>query len=77
MTLRPQDKYKLRLPAYPGASQCVKIASAAREAGGADPAGIRASYTLAEDSGGLREEDVLPDPIAQARRGALPQGPGP
>lgn len=61
---RPQEKYKLKLPAYPGASQCVKIASAGAQPG-ADPAGIRLSYTLSEESGGLREQDVLSDPIAQ------------
>lgn len=65
-----QEKYGLRLPEYPGASQCVKIPRAgAAAAQGADPAGIRASYTLAEDTGGLSEQDVLPDPIAQVRRG--------
>lgn len=65
-----QEKYGLRLPEYPGAAQCVKIPSAgAAAAPGADPAGIRLSYTLAEDTGGLSEQDVLPDPIEQVRNG--------
>ena len=74
MLCEAQEKYGLRLPEYPGTSQCVKIPSAgAAAAQGADPAGIRASYTLAEDTGGLSEQDVLPDPIAQVQQRLQPQ----
>ena len=78
-----QDKYHLRLPAYPGASQCVRLggpagseerpsdaATSGNGAGGsgADPASIRLNYSLAESSGGLMEADVDPDPFKQFDR---------
>lgn len=75
-----QDKYHLRLPPYPGTSQCVRVGApasgekqpvgAARSGNGAggsgvDPASIRLNYSLAESSGGLMESDVDPDPFKQ------------
>ena len=77
-----QEKYHLRLPPYPGTSQCVKISGSGssgsgqqqRHAGtngsgsGVDPSAIRLNYDLAEHSGGLREEDADADPFAQFKR---------
>jgi hypothetical protein len=71
-----QEKYKLRLPPYPGTAQCVKLKSggscgaghsggSGRAEGSIDPASIRLNYSLAESSGGLLESDVDPDPIKQ------------
>ena len=84
-----QEKYHLQLPAYPGTSQCVKISSssggdgssgqrqhASTKANGAgvDPAAIRLNYDLAEQNGGLREEDADADPFAQFKRWFEVQG---
>lgn len=62
-----QEKYKLKLPPYPGTSQCVKLSGHSCSMGTAsvDPASIRLNYSLAEQSGGLVESDVNPDPIKQ------------
>ena len=78
-----QAKYHLRLPAYPGTSQCVRLgcpasgeeqpSDAATSGNGVgtsavDPAGIRLNYNLAENSGGLMESDVDADPFKQFDR---------
>ena len=59
-----QEKYHLKLPQYPGTSQCVKISSRAAP-GRSDPSQIRLNYDLAEKGGGLVEEQVDPDPMKQ------------
>ena len=48
----------MKLPAYPGTSQCVKIGSASSAR--SDPSQIRLNYNLAEKDGGLLEEHVEP-----------------
>ncbi len=65
-----QEKYHLKLPQYPGTSQCVKISSSpgsapGSTAGSSDPSQIRLNYDLAEKGGGLLEEHVDPDPMKQ------------
>ena len=66
-----QEKYHLKLPQYPGTSQCVKISSSTQgsapgsAAGRSDPSQIRLNYDLAERGGGLLEEHVDPDPMKQ------------
>ena len=52
-----RDKYRLRLPPYPGTSQCVRIGGAAggrQQQGGGGLAGMRRNYT----SAGLLEAEV-------------------
>ncbi len=61
-----QDKYHLKLPQYPGTSQCLKIGS--NGSARADPAQIRLNYNLADKDGGLLEEHVDPDPMKQFGR---------
>lgn len=53
-----RDKYQLHLPAYPGASQCVRIGGSGRSpaAGPANVADLRVSYGAAGQS--LDEADV-------------------
>ena len=58
-----QEKYHLKLPPYPGTSQCIRISSSAP--GRSDPSQIRLNYDLAEEGGGLLEEHVDPDPMKQ------------
>jgi hypothetical protein len=53
----------MKLPPYPGTSQCVKIGSAGSAR--SDPSQIRLNYNLAEKDGGLLEEHVDPDPMKQ------------
>ena len=58
-----QEKYHLKLPPYPGTSQCVKLG---RGSGGkSDPSQIRLNYDLADKGGGLLEEHVDADPMKQ------------
>ena len=68
-----QEKYKLKLPPYPGTSQCVRLSEGKADYGKTgdtkvDPAAIRLNYSLAETSGGLLEADVDADPIKQFDR---------
>lgn len=65
-----QEKYKLKLPPYPGTSQCVKLSGSQDGGtnGKVDPASIRLNYSLADVSGGLLESDVDADPIKQFDR---------
>lgn len=53
-----RDKYQLRLPAYPGVSQCVRIGGSGRSpaAGPANVADLRVSYGAAGQA--LDETDV-------------------
>ena len=53
----------MKLPPYPGTSQCVKIGNAGSAR--SDPSQIRLNYNLAEKDGGLLEEHVDPDPMKQ------------
>lgn len=74
-----QEKYHLKLPQYPGTSQCVKLSSTPGSAPGrSDPSQIRLNYDLAERGGGLLEEHVDPDPMKQFSKwfqvGAYAQG---
>lgn len=59
----PQEKYHLKLPPYPGTSQCVKICGGS--GGKSDPSQLRLNYDLAEKGGGLLEEHVDADPMKQ------------
>ena len=58
-----QENFHLKLPPYPGTSQCVKIGSSS--GGKSDPSQIRLNYDLAEKGGGLLEEHVDADPMKQ------------
>lgn len=65
-----QEKYKLKLPPYPGTSQCIRLSGGKAESSETkvDPAAIRLNYSLAETSGGLLESDVDADPMKQFDR---------
>ncbi|GAB4818863.1 hypothetical protein N2152v2_005909 [Parachlorella kessleri] len=62
-----RDKYKLRLPAYPGVAQCVRIggsaAAAASGEGAQRVADMRVSY--GEGANGLLEDTVAAHPLEQ------------
>ena len=60
-----QVKYKLKLPEYPGSSQCVVLGKSESKK---DPSSMRLNYDVAERQGGLLEEHVDKDPLKQFDR---------
>ena len=54
----------MRLPEYPGSSQCVRLGSNG-VGSSADPSAMRMNYGLAERTGGLLEQDIDSDPLKQ------------
>ena len=54
----------MKLPEYPGISQCVRLGSNG-VGSSVDPSAMRMNYGLAERTGGLLEQDVDSDPLKQ------------
>jgi hypothetical protein len=59
-----QEKYKLQLPEYPEAAQCVRLDGEGVQVEKHNPSAMRLNY----DVGGLLEEDVDEDPMKQFDR---------
>ena len=55
----------MKLPEYPGSSQCVRLGSNGAGSRSVDPSAMRMNYGLAERTGGLLEQDVDSDPLKQ------------